>query len=129
MRIGLVGTGPWAGMAHGPGLVQAAGVDLVGVWGRRPEEAGRLAATLDTTAYDAFVREVNPYGDELFDEHGADDPAVSGLIRDPANLAVYTSFWDPHGVDEDASEGCLYYDVYVLRANGTGIRLTFDYTD
>ena len=55
MRFGLVGTGPWAQMAHGPGLVQAEGIELVGVWGRRPEEAGRLAAALDTTAYDDYT--------------------------------------------------------------------------
>jgi len=50
MKVGLVGTGPWARLAHGPGLVQTEGIELVGVWGRRPEEAGRLAAALDTTA-------------------------------------------------------------------------------
>ncbi len=55
MKVGLVGTGPWAQMAHGPGLVQAEGVELVGVWGRRPEEAGRLAAALGTTAYDDYA--------------------------------------------------------------------------
>ena len=34
MRFGLVGTGPWAELAHGPGLVAAEGVELVGIWGR-----------------------------------------------------------------------------------------------
>jgi predicted dehydrogenase len=42
-------------LAHGPGLVQADGVQLVGVWGRRAEEAGRLADALDTTAYDNYA--------------------------------------------------------------------------
>lgn len=55
MKVGLVGTGPWARMAHGPGLVQADGVELVGVWGRRPEEAGRFASALDATAYDDYA--------------------------------------------------------------------------
>jgi len=54
MRFGLVGTGPWAQMAHGPGLVQAEGVELIGVWGRRPAEAGRLAAALESKAYDDY---------------------------------------------------------------------------
>lgn len=54
MRFGLVGTGPWASMAHGPGLVAAEGVDLVGVWGRNPDNARSVAASLDTTAYDDF---------------------------------------------------------------------------
>ncbi len=39
MRFGLVGTGPWARMATGPGLAAAGEVDLVGVWGRSPAAA------------------------------------------------------------------------------------------
>src|SRR5688500_203213 len=54
MRFGLVGTGPWASMAHGPGLKAAEGVDLVGVWGRSPGNTRSLAASLETTAYDDF---------------------------------------------------------------------------
>ena len=55
MRMGLVGTGPWAEMAHGPGLVAAQGVDLVGVWGRSPERAAALAGNLGVTAYDDYA--------------------------------------------------------------------------
>ena len=51
MRFGLVGTGPWAGLTHGPGLAHAEGIDLVGVWGRRSHEAARLAGALGATAY------------------------------------------------------------------------------
>ncbi|HET6635878.1 MAG TPA: Gfo/Idh/MocA family oxidoreductase [Streptomyces sp.] len=54
MRFGLVGTGPWAAMAHGPGLLAAEGVELVGVWGRSPERAGGLATELGVSAYDDF---------------------------------------------------------------------------
>lgn len=54
MRFGLVGTGPWASMAHGPGLVAAKGVDLVGVWGRNPDHARSMASSLDTIAYDDY---------------------------------------------------------------------------
>lgn len=54
MKFGLVGTGPWAGMAHAPGLVQAEGVELVGIWGRRPAEAQRLADEFGATAYDDY---------------------------------------------------------------------------
>ena len=54
MRFGLVGTGPWAGLAHGPGLANSAGIDLVGVWGRRKQEAARLAGELGTRAYDDY---------------------------------------------------------------------------
>ena len=61
MRFGLVGTGPWAGTAHGPGLVAAEGVDLIGVWGRSPARAGELAARLGVPAFedlDALCDEV-----------------------------------------------------------------------
>ncbi len=54
MRFGLVGTGPWANLAHAPGLAAAAGVELVGVWGRRPAEAAKLADRLGAAAYDDY---------------------------------------------------------------------------
>ena len=54
MRFGLVGTGPWAGIAHGPGLVAADDVELTGVWGRNPERADALGTRLGVPAYDAF---------------------------------------------------------------------------
>jgi predicted dehydrogenase len=54
MRFGLVGTGPWATMVHGPGLLEARDVDLVGVWGRSPEKAEALGSSLDVTAYDDY---------------------------------------------------------------------------
>lgn len=52
MRFGLVGAGPWASMAHGPGLVAAEHVELVGVWGRTRERALSLATTLGVAVYD-----------------------------------------------------------------------------
>src|SRR3954466_5724578 len=52
MRIGLRGTGPWAGMAHAPALSEHAGVDFAGVWGRRPEAAKELADRYGTRSYD-----------------------------------------------------------------------------
>jgi predicted dehydrogenase len=54
MRFGLVGTGPWSSMAHGPGLMAAKGVDLVGVWGRNPDNTRSLATSLGATPYDDF---------------------------------------------------------------------------
>ncbi len=38
-------------MTQGPALAAHPGAELTGVWGRRPEAAGALAATLGTTAY------------------------------------------------------------------------------
>ena len=54
MRFGLVGTGPWATMTHGPGLAAARGVDLVGVWGRSPDRTRSLAERLGTAPYDTY---------------------------------------------------------------------------
>ncbi|MFE2282255.1 Gfo/Idh/MocA family protein [Streptomyces sp. NPDC059454] len=52
MRIGLLGTGPWARAAHAPALSGHPDLDLAGVWGRRPDAAGELAALHGTRAYD-----------------------------------------------------------------------------
>ncbi|MGW0812142.1 Gfo/Idh/MocA family protein [Streptomyces viridiviolaceus] len=52
MRIGLLGTGPWADMAHAPALRRHEGLDFVGVWGRRPDAARELADRHGTRAYD-----------------------------------------------------------------------------
>ncbi|GAB3073731.1 Gfo/Idh/MocA family oxidoreductase [Intrasporangium mesophilum] len=54
MRFGLVGTGPWATMTHGPGLAAAGSADLVGVWGRSPDKSRALAESLRTTAYEEY---------------------------------------------------------------------------
>lgn len=51
MRIGLLGTGPWAGKVHAPALAAHPGVDFTGVWGRRPEAAEALAKESGTKAY------------------------------------------------------------------------------
>ena len=55
MRFGLVGTGPWARLAHGPGLGAASGVELVGVWGRHADKAAALAGELGVTPYDDYA--------------------------------------------------------------------------
>ncbi|MFE0320507.1 Gfo/Idh/MocA family protein [Streptomyces albogriseolus] len=62
MRIGLLGTGPWARAAHAPALGEHPGLDFVGVWGRRPEAAGALAAVHGVRAYedvDALLADVD----------------------------------------------------------------------
>ncbi|MEV8374680.1 Gfo/Idh/MocA family oxidoreductase [Kribbella sp. NPDC056861] len=55
MRFGLVGTGPWAKLTHGPGLQAAGPVDLVGVWGRDPGKTSALATDLKTAAYGDYA--------------------------------------------------------------------------
>lgn len=52
MRIGLLGTGPWARMAHAPALSGHDELDFVGVWGRRPDAAKEVADLHGTRAYD-----------------------------------------------------------------------------
>ncbi|WP_030605081.1 Gfo/Idh/MocA family protein [Streptomyces fulvoviolaceus] len=52
MRIGLLGTGPWARMAHAPALSGHGELDFVGVWGRRADAAKELADEHGTRAYD-----------------------------------------------------------------------------
>lgn len=52
MRIGLLGTGPWARMVHAPVLDAHDGLDFAGVWGRRIEAAEELADLHGTRAYD-----------------------------------------------------------------------------
>lgn len=54
MRFGLVGTGPWASTVHGPGLVAAGGVDLVGVWGRDPTKTAASAERLGVTGHNSL---------------------------------------------------------------------------
>ncbi|MEU8974010.1 Gfo/Idh/MocA family oxidoreductase [Streptomyces monashensis] len=52
MRIGLLGTGPWARAAYAPALAGHTALRFAGVWGRRPEAAGELAGQYDVPAYD-----------------------------------------------------------------------------
>ncbi|NGN67978.1 Gfo/Idh/MocA family oxidoreductase [Streptomyces sp. A7024] len=52
MRIGLLGTGPWAEKAHAPALQAHPDVTFTGVWGRRPEAAKEIADAFGTRPYD-----------------------------------------------------------------------------
>ncbi|MBB5931060.1 Gfo/Idh/MocA family protein [Streptomyces echinatus] len=62
MRIGLLGTGPWARAAYAPALAGHTGLEFAGVWGRRPEAATSLAEQYDVVAYadvDALLADVD----------------------------------------------------------------------
>ncbi|MFE7234242.1 Gfo/Idh/MocA family protein [Streptomyces sp. NPDC002405] len=62
MRIGLLGTGPWARMVHAPALSEHDELDFAGVWGRRTAAAKDLAERHGTHAYDdldALLAEVD----------------------------------------------------------------------
>lgn len=51
LRIGLVGTGPWARTTHAPALAAHPGAVLSGVWGRRAEAARALAGEYGVEAF------------------------------------------------------------------------------
>ncbi|GHF66781.1 oxidoreductase [Kitasatospora xanthocidica] len=51
MRIGLLGTGPWAQRVHAPVLAEHPGLEFTGVWGRRPEAAEELGAAHGVPGY------------------------------------------------------------------------------
>ncbi|WP_433162119.1 Gfo/Idh/MocA family protein [Kribbella sp. CA-247076] len=55
MRFGLVGTGPWARMTHGPGLRAARDAEFVGVWGRDAARTAAIAADLEVPAYGDYA--------------------------------------------------------------------------
>jgi predicted dehydrogenase len=62
MRFGLLGTGPWADIAHAPALAAHPDAEFTGVWGRRPEAAAALAERHGTRAYedvDALLADVD----------------------------------------------------------------------
>ncbi|MGW1024757.1 Gfo/Idh/MocA family protein [Streptomyces sp. NPDC002577] len=78
MRIGLLGTGPWAEIAYAPALSGHRELDFVGVWGRRAEAAKALADRYGTRAYEDL--------DVLFAEVDAVAVALPPSVQ--AQLAV-----------------------------------------
>lgn len=61
MRFGLFGTGPWAHLAHAPGLATHDGVEFVGVWGRNEVKAAELAHRYGARPYssvDGLIEDV-----------------------------------------------------------------------
>ena len=78
MRFGLLGSGYWARVAHGAGLVAHPDADLVGVWGRDPGRTREAADELDTRPYDNL--------DALLDEVDAVAVALPPDVQ--AELAV-----------------------------------------
>ncbi|MEU6236160.1 Gfo/Idh/MocA family oxidoreductase [Kitasatospora sp. NPDC047058] len=62
MRIGLLGTGPWAERVHAPVLAEHPCYEFAGVWGRRPEAAEALGAAHGVPGYadlDRLLAEVD----------------------------------------------------------------------
>jgi predicted dehydrogenase len=54
LRVGLVGTGPWAARVHAPGLADHPGTTLTSVWARRPGPARELADAHGAKAAGSF---------------------------------------------------------------------------
>jgi predicted dehydrogenase len=80
LRVGLIGTGPWARMIHAAGCVAHEGVELVGVWGRDPEKAKALAADVGATPFDN--------ADALIDAVDAVSFAVPPNVQAPLALSA-----------------------------------------
>ncbi|WP_037685934.1 Gfo/Idh/MocA family protein [Streptomyces aureocirculatus] len=75
LRVGLIGTGPWATQTHAPVLAAHPDATLSGIWGRRPKAAAELAAAHATTAYEDL--------DELFAASDAIAFAVPPDVQAP----------------------------------------------
>lgn len=86
MRIGLLGTGPWAQMAHAPALDRHGELDFVGVWGRRTAPTKELADSYGVRAYDDV--------DALFADVDAVAVALPPVVQ--ADLAVRAARADCH---------------------------------
>jgi predicted dehydrogenase len=83
MRIGLLGTGPWAEIAYGPALRDHPEVEFAGVWGRRPEAAAAIADTFGGRPYsdvDALIKDTEAIAIAL-------PPAVQAPLAERAALA------------------------------------------
>ena len=52
LKLGLVGTGYWAHIAHAPVLASTEGIELTAVWGRNPGAAAELAAGYGATPHE-----------------------------------------------------------------------------
>ncbi len=78
LRVGLIGTGPWAKTVHAPGLADHPGTVLSAIWARRPEAAKELA--------DAHCAVVADSVDDLFAQVDAVAFAVPPAVQ--AELGV-----------------------------------------
>lgn len=56
VRFGLIGTGYWADAVHATGVRRCADAELIGVWGRDPAKAARVADAHGAAAYDDVDR-------------------------------------------------------------------------
>ncbi|WP_232661423.1 Gfo/Idh/MocA family protein [Pseudonocardia sp. TRM90224] len=100
MRVGLVGAGPWAHTVHGPALAAHPGVDLRGVWARRPDAAAELAATCLTSAYATLDELIGDVDTVAF----AVPPSVQGeLAVRAANAGKHVICEKPLAADLDGA--------------------------
>ena len=56
LRVGVVGTGPWAALFHAPMFAGHPATRLAAVWGRRRDAAAEIAARHGAEAHDDFDR-------------------------------------------------------------------------
>ena len=77
MRVGLVGTGPWAHLTTGPGIAAAGRADLAGIWGRDPDRTRRAAAALHTRGYPSYAELLSDVDAVVFSVAPAAQPALA----------------------------------------------------
>jgi predicted dehydrogenase len=78
VRFGLFGTGPWAHLAHAPGLAAHHDVEFIGVWGRDQTKATDLASQYGAKAY--------PTVEALIDDVDAVAVALPPAVQAPIAL-------------------------------------------
>lgn len=90
LRVGLIGTGPWAKSVHAPGLADHPGTSLAAVWSRRPESAKELADAHNAVAATSV--------EELLDQVDAVAFAVPPAVQ--AELAIQAAQAGKHVILE-----------------------------
>jgi predicted dehydrogenase len=110
LRVGLLGTGPWARTTHAPALAAHPGVDFTGVWGRRPEAAADLAGRFGARPYadpDALIADCDAIAVAL--PPALQAPLAAGAARAGKHLLLdkpmATTVADARAVADAVTEG------------------------
>jgi predicted dehydrogenase len=119
MRFGLIGTGYWARVTHGPAILAHPRAELTGVWGRDLAKAQVLAAGLGVRAY--------PDLDELLDD--VDAVALAVPPDTQAELAVRAAGHGCHLLlDKPLALDVPAADRVVRAAAAAGVRAAVFFT-
>ncbi|MFN2538803.1 MAG: Gfo/Idh/MocA family protein [Mycobacteriales bacterium] len=124
VRVGLVGAGPWARLAHAPLLSGGPETQLVGIWARRSEAAEELAAKHGSRAVGTY--------DELLDSCEAVafavPPEVQGRMATEAAKAGKHLLLDKP-VADSVEAAQLLADAVAEAGVSTMVLLTYQFTE